>query len=318
MCTILKKEANITLGEAFRNIETYSQERYKKILSKRFAEILENFTENKLHQNFYLSFKALQANMRHKRDLEEKEKIYKITQHYQALALNQPLQKICLRLKSEVFNNIKGMVVVEKETDKYKKDLMMVKSLNKKTAQFVNILQNCQKINQKYETYCNNSAKKSNQSIEDYYTSPCKESNKENFATMSSSYKTPLFDRTPDVPKIIQASHPKYKFMIEALETVYINRLKSAFTQIKRSNIISERTITRRSKRITPRTYKAESSALTASTLKVQSLLENLRRESRDTKNIENTQTSKNQNSSFDIENSSFDLQSAISFLKAL
>jgi len=317
MCTILKKEANITLGEAFRNIEAYSQERYKKILSKRFAEILENFTENKLHQNFYLSFKALHANMRHKRDLEEKEKIYKITQHYQALALNQPLQKICLRLKSEVFNNLKGIMVVEKETDKYKKDLMMVKSLNKKTAQFVNILQNCQKINQKYENYCNNSAQKSNKSIDDYYTSPCKENNKENFATMSSSYKTPLFDRTPDVPKIIQVSHPKYKFMIEALETVYINRLKSAFTQIKRSNIVSERTVTRRTERITPRTYKAESSALTTNTVKVQSLLENLRRESRETK-FENTRPNTNSNSSFEIENSSFDLQSAISFFKSI
>jgi len=89
--------------------------------------------------------------------LEEKEKIYKITQHYRALALNQPLQKISLRLKSEAFNTFKGLAIVEKETAKYKEDLMRVKNLNKKTAQFANILQNCQRINQKYEDYCSTS-----------------------------------------------------------------------------------------------------------------------------------------------------------------
>jgi len=96
-------------------------------------------------------------NRRYKRDLEEKEKIYKITQHYRGLALTKPMQKISLRLKSEVFNTLKGLMVVEKETAKYKQDLMMIKNLNKKTTQFVNILQNCQRINQKYEEYCNNS-----------------------------------------------------------------------------------------------------------------------------------------------------------------
>jgi len=119
------------------------------------------------------------------------------------LALNQPLQKIALRLKSEAFNTFKGLAIVEKETAKYREDLNRVKSLNKKTAQFANILQNCQRINQKYEDYCNTSVtksllcqilklsqgKKSNKSMEDYYTSPCKENNnKENF----SSIKTPL------------------------------------------------------------------------------------------------------------------------------
>jgi len=139
--------------------------------------------------------------------------------------------------------------------------------------------------------------------------------------TCSSSYKTPLFDRTADLPKTIQVSHPKYKFMIEALETVYTNRLKSAFTLIKRSNILSRSgvgikpTISRKSEKITPRTYKAETTRLTASTLKVQSLLETLKREPK----IERSNNNSNQNnSSFDIENSSFDLASAISFLKAL
>ena len=63
MCIILKKDVNFTLGDAFNNIKEYSQERYKNILSKRFAEIMENIAEKKLLQNFYLSFKKLQAEM---------------------------------------------------------------------------------------------------------------------------------------------------------------------------------------------------------------------------------------------------------------
>jgi len=305
MCIILKKDVNFTLGDAFKNIQEYSQERYKRILSKRFAEIMENLAEKKLEQNYFLSFKALQAEMKHKRDLEEKEKIYKITQHYRALALNQPLQKISLRLKSEAFNTFKGLAIVEKETAKYKEDLMRVKSLNKKTAQFANILQNCQRINQKYEDYCSTSGKKSNKSMEDHFTSPCKENNKENF-----THKTPLFDRTNDAPKRIQVAHPKYKFMIEALETVYNNRLKSSFNLIKRTSLTSELKSTKKLDRFdkpTPRTFKAETSTLTASTLKVQSLLDSLKRETK----VE--QPSQNYESE-----SSFDLQSAINFLKAL
>ncbi len=101
--------------------------------------------------------------------------------------------------------------------------------------------------------------------------------------------------------------------MIEALESVYNNRLKSSFNLIKRASLTSELKNTKKYDRFdkpTPRTlaFKAETSNLTASTMKVQSLLNSLKREK-----VAVEQPSQ----SYESE-SSFDLISAINFLKAL